>query len=52
MIPDAAAATRRRLFKQAEVENLLVAGYHFPFPGLGRIVQQGNAWRYVPIQTS
>lgn len=48
----AAAATRRRLFKQAAEEKLLVAGYHFPFPGIGRIVEQGSAWRYVPMQTA
>ena len=52
MDPDAAAATRRRLFKQAAEDKLLVAGYHFPFPGVGRIVEQGSAWRYVPIQTA
>jgi hypothetical protein len=33
-------------------DQLLVAGYHFPFPGLGRIIAQGNAWRYVPVQTA
>jgi len=47
-----AAATRRRLFRQAADEKLLVAGYHFPFPGLGRIVDQGDAWRFVPVQTA
>lgn len=47
----AAAATRRRLFKQAAEERLLVAGYHFPFPGIGRIVEQGSSWRFVPMQT-
>ena len=48
----AAAATRRRLFKQAAEEKLLVAGYHFPFPGIGRIVEQGASWRFVPMQTA
>jgi glyoxylase-like metal-dependent hydrolase (beta-lactamase superfamily II) len=48
----AAAATRRRLFKQAAEEKLLVAGYHFPFPGIGRIVEHGPAWRFVPMQTA
>ena len=52
MDPDAAAATRRRLFKEAAEQKLLVAGYHFPFPGIGRIVEQGAAWRFVPIQTA
>lgn len=47
-----AADTRRKLFKMAADSQLLVAGYHFPFPGLGRIVAQDNAWRYVPVQTA
>lgn len=49
MDPEAAAATRRRLFAQAAVEQVPVAGYHFPFPGVGRIVETGRAWRYVPV---
>lgn len=48
----AAANTRRTLFKQAADQNLLVAGYHFPFPGIGKIVSHQNAWRFVPIQTA
>ena len=47
-----AAQTRRRLFKQAAEEELLVAGYHFPFPGIGRIIEQGSAWRFVPMQSA
>lgn len=47
-----AADTRKALFRQAAAGNLLVAGYHFPFPGVGRIVEQGAAWRFVPVQTS
>lgn len=46
-----AAETRRRLLRQAAEERRLVAGYHFPFPGVGRIVEQGAAWRFVPVQT-
>ena len=52
MDPEAAAATRRRLFEEAVDRKLLVAGYHFPFPGVGQIVEQGAAWRFVPIQTA
>ena len=49
MDPDVAAATRRDLFAKAAAARMPVAGYHFPFPGIGQIVQNGNAWRYVPI---
>lgn len=52
MDPSIAAATRRRLFKQAAEDKLLVAGYHFPFPGIGRIIEQGSSWRFVPMQTA
>ena len=52
MDPDDDAATRRKLFGQAAESKTLVAGYHFPSPGLGRIVEMGNAWRFVPMQTA
>jgi len=52
MNPEQAFETRRRLFRQSAEERLLVAGYHFPFPGIGRIVEQGAAWRFVPMQTA
>lgn len=52
MDQDAAATTRRRLLGEAAEQRLLVAGYHFPFPGIGRIIEQGSAWRFVPVQTA
>lgn len=33
----AAVRTRRMLFERAVAENTRVHGYHFPFPGLGRV---------------
>lgn len=48
----AAADTRRRLFALAADEKMLVAGYHFPFPGIGRIFKHSNGWRFVPMQTA
>jgi len=48
--PETAAATRHRLFRLAAEEQILVAGYHYPFPGVGRIVASGKMWRYVPVQ--
>lgn len=52
MDPGKAADTRKSLFKRAAEENLLVAGYHFPFPGLGVVIAQGSSWRFVPVQTA
>jgi glyoxylase-like metal-dependent hydrolase (beta-lactamase superfamily II) len=43
---DTAATTRRRLLDRAAAENASVLAYHFPFPGLGRVKNNGNAWRW------
>lgn len=47
-IPDEAAKTRRKLYEMAVAERMLVQGYHFPFPSLGRIARAGDGYRYVP----
>jgi len=44
-----AVETRQRLLSQAADERLMVAGYHFPFPGVGRVQRYGDAFRYVPV---
>ncbi|MEO0372064.1 MAG: MBL fold metallo-hydrolase [Pseudomonadota bacterium] len=43
-----AAASRRRVFDRAAADNLLIAGTHLPFPGVGHFVQSGDAYAYVP----
>lgn len=40
--PELARVTRRTLIERAARENLPVMTYHFPFPGLGRVVQRGQ----------
>lgn len=47
--PEQIENTRRRLFNRAVEENALVHAFHFPFPGLGHIIQMGNRWRWQPI---
>lgn len=42
--PDLSAVTRRAVFARAASENALVMAYHFPFPGLGRITRQSDAF--------
>ena len=44
--PGLVAATRRSLLERAAAENALVMAFHFPFPGLGRIVPKGNTWQW------
>ncbi len=43
-----AVATRKRIFDMAASEDLLVAGFHMPFPGLGYVERAGGSYRWVP----
>lgn len=49
--PDQAIATRHRLFEQAAREKMLVMGYHFAFPAVGRIAQLEAGWRWLAMPT-
>lgn len=46
MDQDLARATRSRMFDQAAADNLRVTGMHLDFPGFGRVVRDGSAYRY------
>lgn len=46
--PEQALITRRRILDQAASEESTVFVYHYPFPGFGRVVRHGNAWRWEP----
>jgi len=46
---DKAAATRKRILDMAAKEELLVAGYHMPYPGLGYVERgKDGVCRWVP----
>jgi glyoxylase-like metal-dependent hydrolase (beta-lactamase superfamily II) len=47
--PEQAVSTRRRLLDRAATEKALVLAFHFPFPGIGRVIQRGKAWHWQPI---
>ena len=47
--PALATQTRRAFLAQAAQDQTLVFGYHCPFPGLGHIQAQGDAWEWVPL---
>lgn len=47
--PEAAQATRRRLFEMAVSDGLLVAGNHLNSPGIGRIERDGSAYTFVAL---
>lgn len=48
--PRQVLTARRRLFNQAVVEKSLVLAFHFPFPGLGHVVQKGKGWQWQPVK--
>ncbi|AYC19739.1 putative quorum-quenching lactonase YtnP [Dickeya dianthicola] len=48
--PKAAIETRKRIFTDAVKGNLWIAAAHLPFPGLGRVVVDGSAYRWVPVE--
>jgi glyoxylase-like metal-dependent hydrolase (beta-lactamase superfamily II) len=48
--PEQAVATRHRLLNYAATEKALVLAFHFPFPGLGYVVQKKETWRWQPIE--
>lgn len=46
------AATRRHLLGRLADERMAIIGYHLPWPGLGHVARQGEAFRYIaaPIE--
>ncbi len=45
---EAALASRRRIFDRAATDRIPVLGFHFPFPGLGRLLKTDGAYAWVP----
>jgi glyoxylase-like metal-dependent hydrolase (beta-lactamase superfamily II) len=43
-----AATTRKSLLDRAAHDRLLVTGYHYPFPGVGHVVKEGDDFRWLP----
>lgn len=48
-LPEAAPQTRRQLLRRAAEQNAIIHGFHFPFPGVGHIRQDGAGWRFEPL---
>ena len=46
--PEQAARSRVRTLDMLATDSMRVVGYHFPFPGIGRVSRDGSAFRYVP----
>jgi glyoxylase-like metal-dependent hydrolase (beta-lactamase superfamily II) len=43
-----AIATRHKLIDQVIADNIRICGSHFPFPGTGTFVKDGNAYGFMP----
>jgi glyoxylase-like metal-dependent hydrolase (beta-lactamase superfamily II) len=51
IVPEHAAASKRRILNLAAEEKALVIGQHFPpFPSLGCVVKKGEGWQWQPIK--
>jgi glyoxylase-like metal-dependent hydrolase (beta-lactamase superfamily II) len=46
--PAAALAARRSLFDRAAADRIPVLGFHYPFPGIGRLLKTGAGYSWVP----
>ena len=47
--PEVMVNTRRELIKKAAREQALVLAFHFPFPGLGNIIQKDDGYCWEPL---
>jgi glyoxylase-like metal-dependent hydrolase (beta-lactamase superfamily II) len=47
--PEKVTASRLRLLNKVASEKARVIATHFPFPGLGYIIQKGEGWKWRPI---
>ena len=51
ILPEEAAASKRRIFDRAAEQQALVFAHHFPpFPNLGHVRKHGAGWQWQPIQ--
>ena len=50
--PKAAIATRMRILNDAVQGKLWIAAAHLPFPGIGHVVTDGKAYRWIPVEYS
>jgi len=50
--PEQVVTTRRRLLSMATARKALVLTFHFPFPGLGHVVQKGDGWQWQALETT
>ncbi len=47
-----AVATRRKLIDRVIADKMMICGAHFPFPGAGAFVKDGDAYAFTPVVQS
>jgi glyoxylase-like metal-dependent hydrolase (beta-lactamase superfamily II) len=47
-----AVGTRRKLIDQVIADKMMICGAHFPFPGAGAFVKDGDAYAFTPVVQS
>ena len=52
MDPGQVEATRRKILSKAAIEKAQLFAFHFPFPGLGRVIEGREVWQWQPIETT
>ena len=48
MDPEQTVATREKLLDRVAADRMAVLSYHFPFPGVGHVVADNGAYRFIP----
>ncbi len=49
LAPEKAIETKRRILDQVD-RGVMVHAFHFPFPGIGRVIREGKRWRWQPVE--
>ncbi|HXM31949.1 MAG TPA: MBL fold metallo-hydrolase, partial [Xanthobacteraceae bacterium] len=48
--PQQGVTTRLRVFDMVASQKIPIVAYHFPWPGLGHVAKNGEAYRYVAVE--
>jgi len=48
LAPGEAVETRRRILEEVQ-SRVIVHAFHFPFAGIGRVIRQGEVWKWEPF---
>ncbi len=49
LMPEQAMITRHQLLNRIAAEKVMMIASHFPFPGMGHIIQKGEGWQWQPV---